>query len=82
MEPAGDFSDPEPLRLLHQSHASGECPYPCPVCMGIDLVKQLHPEVAAHLSAAAREFMMAAMVFVSSLAEKEAAARAEKIPFD
>ncbi|HLF70193.1 MAG TPA: hypothetical protein VI541_04485 [Actinomycetota bacterium] len=82
MDPAEESSHPQPLRLAHQAHASGECPYPCPVCMGIDLVTQLHPEVAAHLSAAAREFMMAAMAFVSSLAEKDAAARAEKIPFD
>lgn len=46
-----------------------ECPYTCPVCMGLSLVKQMRPEVAAHLAAAGREFFLAAKAFLDSMAE-------------
>lgn len=49
----------------------GECPYTCPVCMGLAMVKQMRPEVAAHLIAAGREFFLAAKAFMDSVAEPQ-----------
>ena len=49
--------------------ATGDCPYSCPVCMGMSLVKQMRPEVAAHLAAAGREFFLAAKAFLDGMAE-------------
>ncbi|MCA1841228.1 MAG: hypothetical protein ABR507_10175 [Actinomycetota bacterium] len=70
----------------HGDHATGECPYPCPVCMGIGLVKQMNPEIASHLASSAREFMLAAKAFMDNLAEtqqhRSTASKIEKIPFD
>lgn len=55
------------------SHTSrsevGECPYACPICMGLAMVKQMRPEVAAHLIAAGREFFLAAKAFMDSAGE-------------
>lgn len=56
----------------HKPDAStGECPYACPVCMGLSLVKQMRPEVTAHLIAAGREFLLAARAFMDSMAEPQ-----------
>lgn len=46
-----------------------DCPYSCPVCMGMAMVRQMKPEVAAHLAAAGREFFLAAKAFLDGMAE-------------
>ncbi|HVF11572.1 MAG TPA: hypothetical protein VNA87_00655 [Actinomycetota bacterium] len=63
----------------------GECPYTCPVCMGLALVKQMRPEVAAHLMAAGREFFLAAKALMDSVAEPPGpggSGTVQKIPVD
>ena len=56
---AGRYSD---LFGAHEEHAS-DCAY-CPICTGIGLVRSANPEVLDHLAAAAREFMIAAGLFL------------------
>ena len=56
---AGRYSD---LFGAHQEHTS-DCAY-CPICTGIALVRSTNPEVLDHLAAAAREFMIAAGMFL------------------
>jgi len=51
------------------THASGQCPYNCPVCLTIEFVKQMRPEVAAHLAAAGRELYLAAKALLDGIAE-------------
>lgn len=54
----------------HDPDASAEeCPHACPVCMGLSLVKHMRPEVAGHLMAAGREFILAAKAFIDSFPE-------------
>lgn len=46
-----------------------QCPYSCPVCMTLSMVRQMRPEVAQHLVAAGREFFLAAKAFLDSVSE-------------
>lgn len=57
--------------LLHAEAPAGECTYPCPFCAGATLLRQVRPEVAEHLSAAGREFVLAARAFFESLTERQ-----------
>ncbi|MBW3594843.1 MAG: hypothetical protein KY391_04635 [Actinobacteria bacterium] len=56
---AGRYSD---LFGSHEGHGS-DCAY-CPICTGIGLVRSANPEILDHLAAAAREFMIAAGMFL------------------
>lgn len=56
---AGRYSD---LFGAHGDHAS-DCTY-CPICTGIGVVRSANPEILDHLAAAAREFMIAAGMFL------------------
>lgn len=56
---AGRYSD---LFAEHAEHTS-DCAY-CPICTGISLVRSTNPEILDHLAAAAREFMIAAGMFL------------------
>jgi len=56
---AGRYSD---LFGAHEQHTS-DCAY-CPICTGISLVRSANPEILDHLAAAAREFMIAAGMFL------------------
>ena len=62
---AGRYSD---LFGPHQEHAS-DCAY-CPICTGISLVRSANPEVLDHLAAAAREFMIAAGLFLEEAGKR------------
>ena len=67
---------------LQRGH-DGQCPYPCPFCMGMGLLKQMRPEVAEHLVTAGRELMLAARAVLDSVAEqRDASEGIEKIPLD
>lgn len=46
----------------HHGHTP-DCAY-CPICTGVALVRHANPEVLDHLAAAAREFMIAAGLFL------------------
>lgn len=73
------------LDQLKKAGHDGECPYPCPICAGVGFVKQMSPEIAEHLAAAAKEFMLAAKAFLDSVAEghkKRETEPLERIPFD
>lgn len=61
----------DPLEGLKVAGHTGECPYGCPVCAAITIVKQMSPDVANHLAAAAREFVLAAKSFLDGVAERE-----------
>lgn len=52
------------------SHA-GDCPYGCPVCAAIGIIRQMSPDVTHHLAAAAREFVLAARAFLDGVAERD-----------
>lgn len=81
---AGSFVDPI-LEQLEGSAHRGECSYPCPICAGVGLIKQMNPEVAEHLISAAREFLLAARAVLDSVAEGQPAKRpqeVERIPLD
>jgi len=56
---AGRYSD---LFGAHEGHAS-DCAY-CPFCTGVGLLRSTNPEILDHLAAAAREFMIAAGMFL------------------
>lgn len=73
-----------PFEQLNAGGHTGECPYGCPVCAAIGIVKQMSPEVSSHLAAAAREFMLAAKAFLDGVSEKdpEHHTRVERIPLD
>ena len=63
----------------------GDCPYPCPICAGVGILRQLNPEIGEHLAVAAKEFMLAAKAFLDSVAEgasKKESEPVERIPFD
>ena len=62
---AGRYSD---LFGAHQDHTS-DCAY-CPICTGISLVRSTNPEVLDHLAAAAREFMIAAGLFLEEAGKR------------
>ncbi len=67
---------------LQQGH-DGQCPYPCPFCMGMGMLKQMRPEVAEHLLTAGRELMMAARAVIDSMAETRGSGNEpERIPLD
>ncbi|MEO7803186.1 MAG: hypothetical protein ABIS18_01745 [Actinomycetota bacterium] len=51
-------------------HNADDCPYGCPLCTGIGLLKQMRPEVGEHLAAAAKEFFLAAKAFMETMAEQ------------
>jgi len=73
------------LEQLEKSGHSGECSYPCPICAGVGLIKQMNPEVAEHLISAAREFLLAARAVLDSVAEGQSAKspqEVERIPLD
>lgn len=67
----------------HAVH-EGNCPYPCPICTGIGIVKQMNPEVREHLIAAGREFLKAARALIESMAEEQRASSddIQRIPLD
>lgn len=73
-----------PFDGLNVAGHTGECPYACPVCAAIGIVKQMSPDVSAHLAAAAREFILAAKAFLDGVAEREREqnSQVEKIPLD
>ena len=77
---------PDLLSHLERRRAGEECPYGCPVCTAISVVRQMSPEVSAHLSAAAREFLLAARAFLDSIGEPkdrpQGEGGVEKIPLD
>lgn len=84
--PPGDdeeWVDPLLEDLRNRGH-DGTCPYPCPVCMGIGLLKQMRPDVADHLVAAGRELMLAAKAFMDQVTEEHRRkdSGVEKIPID
>ena len=62
---AGRYSD---LFGEHREHTS-DCAY-CPICTGISLVRSTNPEVLDHLAAAAREFMIAAGLFLEEAGKR------------
>ena len=62
---AGRYSD---LFGPHEAHSS-DCAY-CPICTGISLVRSANPEVLDHLAAAAREFMIAAGLFLEEAGKR------------
>ena len=67
-----------------QGH-DGECPYPCPICAGVGMLRQFSPEIGEHLATAAKELMLAAKAFLDSVAEggsKKESEPVERIPFD
>lgn len=49
-----------------------DCPYGCPVCTGIGLLKQMRPEVAEHLAAAAKEFFLGVRAFMETVGDQSA----------
>lgn len=73
------------LSRLNETH-TGECPYPCPFCFGVGFLRQMSPEITDHLTAAAREFILAAKSLLDGLAEQTGAQhpqrRVEHIPLD
>lgn len=73
---SGRSADTEDLLgdLRIASH-TGDCPYGCPVCAAIGIVRQMSPDVTHHLAAAAREFVLAAKAFLDGVAERDASAR-------
>lgn len=80
----GSFVDPL-LEQLEKTGHSGECSYPCPICAGVGLIKQMNPEVGEHLIAAAREFLLAARAMLDSVAEgqrRKGPEPVERIPLD
>ncbi len=62
---AGRYSD---LFGAEHEHAS-DCAY-CPICTGISLVRTANPEILDHLAAAAREFMIAAGMFLEEAGKR------------
>lgn len=88
----GRRADPGPqwagpiLEHLERSGHDGSCPYPCPVCAALSLIRQMRPEVKEHLAAAGRELLLATKAVLESLAEAQAPPppeqRVERIPFD
>jgi hypothetical protein len=81
---AGSFVDPI-IEQLEKSGHSGECSYPCPICAGVSLIKQMNPEVAEHLISAAREFLLAARAILDSVADgqsRKSPEAVERIPLD
>lgn len=58
------MADPTPSWLADHK---GECPYPCPLCAAASVIRDMNPDVAEHLAAAAREFVLAARAFMESL---------------
>lgn len=76
---------PNLLQRLEDEHGP-DCPYGCPVCLGISIVRQMGPEVTSHLAAAAREFVLAAKAFLDGIAEQRAPVdsepRVRRIPLD
>ena len=64
-ERAGRYSD---LFGAHREHTS-DCAY-CQICTGISLVRSTNPEVLDHLAAAAREFMIAAGLFLEEAGKR------------
>jgi hypothetical protein len=83
---ASEADAPDLLGHLERRRAGEECPYGCPVCTAISVVRQMSPEVSAHLSAAAREFFLAARAFLDSIGDpkdrREGEGGVEKIPLD
>lgn len=72
------------LEGLRKAGHTGECPYGCPVCAAIGILKQMSPDVSNHLAAAAREFVLAAKAFLDGVAERDAngESKVERIPLD
>jgi hypothetical protein len=62
---AGRYSD---LFGAEHEHAS-DCAY-CPICTGIALVRTANPEIMDHLATAAREFMIAAGMFLEEAGKR------------
>lgn len=54
----------------HLATGSAECQY-CPVCRGIHLVRELHPEVRTHLAVAGASLMQAAGALLATVAPEE-----------
>jgi hypothetical protein len=75
----------EAVSRLGEAH-TGECPYPCPFCFGVGVIRQMSPDIADHLVAAGREFILAAKALLDGLAEQTGAERpqrkVERIPLD
>ena len=73
------------LRDVNEHIATGaeECRY-CPVCRGIDLVRQTSPEVKAHLAVAASSLLQAAAGLLETQVPGDAqrTAGVEKIDLD
>lgn len=71
----------ERVRHIDEHIATGapECTY-CPVCRGIDFVRETSPEVRAHLASAAASLMQAAAGLLASAAvDPQASDRSEKV---
>ncbi|MDQ3940931.1 MAG: hypothetical protein M3238_06255 [Actinomycetota bacterium] len=63
-ERAARYSD-----LFGENHEhTSDCAY-CPICATIGLVRNMKPEVLDHLAAAAREFIIAAGLFLEEAGE-------------
>lgn len=67
--------DEDPLGEFRVAGHVGDCPYGCPVCAAIGILKQMSPDVARHLAAATREFVLAAKAFLDGVAERDRASR-------
>jgi hypothetical protein len=63
-------ADRDPLGEFGVAGHVGDCPYGCPVCAAIGILKQMSPDVTRHLAAATREFVLAARAFLDGVAER------------
>lgn len=81
---SGSISPEQLIEDLQAAGHTGECPYGCPVCAAIGILKQMSPEVTQHLAAAAREFVLAAKAFLDGIAERdrEPPSKVERIPLE
>ncbi|HVE75801.1 MAG TPA: hypothetical protein VND22_03420 [Actinomycetota bacterium] len=57
-----------------------ECPYGCPFCTAISMVRKMNPEVSRHLSTAIGELILATRAFVDGLSEESAKPPREESP--
>jgi len=50
--------------LSEHLEIESECPYGCPLCSAMSMIRKMNPEVSAHLSAALTEMILAAKAFI------------------
>lgn len=69
--PSRPAANEDPLGEFRVAGHVGDCSYGCPVCAAIGILKQMSPDVARHLAAATREFLLAARAFLDGVAERD-----------